>query len=265
MAKFKKQQFGHPNPIFVHEERALLAVVDRADEASTNSQIIGRNGELALLAFLNRYLPQTMRALNGHFVTPSGDISPENDLMVIDTRYPLIAQNEDGSVLAMLHSVIGTIEVKRTLTKSENLKIRKNATAINNLQSQVFGDNSEYGSLLQLAFAYRTSIKIDTIEKHFFADWESAPPLTALEVLRIVDSDAPKNDNPFGVRIWLETGDLPSYVTTVSPLSDFYYNLVLDANYTLGARDYDFHDVGAHMLNYMTWGTYPNNYTEHDG
>jgi len=265
MAKNVKQQFGHENPIFVHEERTLIAAVDRAGESSPNSQIIGRNGEVALLDFLNRYLPHTMRVLRGHFVTPNGVVSPETDLMLLDTRFPLIAHNDDGSVLAMLHSVIAAIEVKRTLTKSEIQKIRNNSSTIAALQSEVFGSDLEWGTVLQKAFAYRTSIKIGTIERHFFADWESDPPMTELDVLRILPSDLPECERTFGLRMWLETQDLPSYVTTVSPLSDFYYSLVQDGYYTLGARGYDFNDVGEHMLEYMTWGTNPNAYTENEG
>ena len=265
MATYRKQQFGHENPIFVHEERSLLAAVDRADRASSNSQIIGRNGEVALMGFLNRHLPPTLRIANGHFVTPHGDLSPETDLMVLDSRYPLMAQNDDGSVLAMLHSVIGTIEVKRTLTKAEIQKIRKNTLKANALQCQLHPEQSEWGAVLQMAFAYRSSIKIATIEKHFFADWESNPILPFMDVLRILKSDAPDSSKSFGVQIWLETGDLPATSTTVSPLSDFYFHLVQDAYYTLGARDYGLNDVGSHLNEYMTWGTYPNKYTQRGG
>ena len=41
------------------------------------------------------------------------------DVMALDSRYPLIAENLDGSVLAMLHSVIQTIEVKTNLTSTD--------------------------------------------------------------------------------------------------------------------------------------------------
>lgn len=262
MAKYAKQQFGHENPIFIHEERALLAAVDRADQSSSNSQIIGRNGELALLGFLNRYLPHTMRVCNGHFVTPKGELSPETDLLLLDTRFPLVAQNDDGSVLAMLHSVIGTIEVKRTLTKSEIQKIHKNSGTVAKLQSQAFGDDFTWASMLQRAVAYRTSIKIETIGRHFFSDWEVNPLSISLDVLRGVECESPLEGKPFGVRMWLECRSVPSYITTRAPLSDFYYGLVQDAYYTLGRRNYNFHDIGAIILRYLTWGTFPNKYTQ---
>lgn len=255
MAKFKKHRFGHENPIFVHEERKMIAAVDRADESSSNVQIIGRNGELALADFLNRYLPNTMRVLNGHFVTPKGVLSPETDLMLLDTRYPLIAQNDDGSALAMLHSVIGAIEVKRTLNRREIQKIKKNSATIDSLQSEVFGDDGGWSSVLQLGFGYRTKLKIDTIEKHFFTGWESDPPVTLLYVLRILESDSPEAGKSFGSHLWFENRDYPARITTRSPLSDFYYTLVQCAYDVLGTRNYGFRDVSAHIMAYMTWGT----------
>jgi len=265
MAKNVKQQFGHKNPIFVHEERTLIAAVDRADESSSNSQTIGRNGEVALLDLLNRYLPHTMAVRRGHFVAPNGDLSPETDLMLLDTRYPLIAHNDDGSVLAMLHSVVAAIEVKRTLNKSEIQKILHNSSITTSLQSGAFGAAMEWGIVLQKAFAYRASIKTCTIQKHFFAERESDPSRTHLSVLRILPSDFPDPERTYGAHLWLEDHNAPSHVTTVSPLSDFYYNLVQDAYYTMGARAYDMDDVAENMNQYMNWGTHPNALSEDEG
>lgn len=44
MKKNIKHQHGTPNPIIKQEEEAILAVVNRALESSSNAQIIGRNG-----------------------------------------------------------------------------------------------------------------------------------------------------------------------------------------------------------------------------
>src|SRR5690348_16323946 len=107
-----KHEHGTPNPIMQAEEEGMLAIVDRATAGSGNSQIIGRNGELPSLQFLNRHLPYLFRAHTGHFVAPDGALSPQIDVLLVDARYPLIAQQLDGSVIAMMHSVIGVIEVK---------------------------------------------------------------------------------------------------------------------------------------------------------
>ena len=257
MTKFKKQKFGSENPIFFHEEREIIAAVDRADESTTNSQAIGRNGEVALRNFLNRYLPPTMRVVNGHFVTPKGDLSPETDLMLIDTRYPFISENADGFVIAMIHSILSTIEVKRTLKKQDIEDIRKKSSIIDRLNSQVFKDKYKIKAISQRAFAYRSKIKINTIKNHFFNEYETNPPSTFLTALRILSSDLPCRKKVFGVSLFID-GGRPFHLTTLAPLSDFYFGLVQDAYYTLNQRKYEYGDIGEQIFNYATWGTYPN-------
>ena len=101
-----KHHHGAVNPIIQQEEKMMIATVDKALATSGNAQIIGRNGELPLIQFLNRHLPYTIRAHTGHFVAPDGSLSPQLDVVLVDARYPLLAQNADGSVLVMLHSVL---------------------------------------------------------------------------------------------------------------------------------------------------------------
>lgn len=43
--------------------------------------------------------------------------------MILDSRYPLLAENLDGSVLVMLHSVVEAIEIKTNLTSTELKKV----------------------------------------------------------------------------------------------------------------------------------------------
>jgi len=139
-----KHEHGKPNPIFVSEEQGLLAAVDKALGSTPSSQSIGRSGEIPLRDFLNRYLPYTIRAVTGHFVPPSGRLSPQIDIMILDARYPLLAENADGSVLAMLHSVIKTIEVKTRITTRDISKAWKDAIEIMGLASEIA--NYSFGS-----------------------------------------------------------------------------------------------------------------------
>ena len=55
-------------------------------------------------------------------MAPDGSLSPQLDVVLVDARYPLLAQNTDGSVLVMLHSVLKTIEVKTRATSSDITK-----------------------------------------------------------------------------------------------------------------------------------------------
>ncbi|MDD1622034.1 MAG: hypothetical protein LUQ11_11185 [Methylococcaceae bacterium] len=257
MTGFQRQRHGHINPIFAHEEAQMLAAVDKAHSSSSNSQILGKNGEAALCSLLNRYLPISFRTVAGHFVTPSGKLSPELDVMVMDARYPLLAENQDGSVLAMLHSVIATIEVKRTLVKKEVLKIRKNASLVGELQAEVFPSLGEWGGVIQLAFAYRSGITVDTVANHYFDNYSPDDPASFIHILRVHDKDQMTDEGPLGAHVWMEASEHPATSTTLAPLSDFYYQLIQDGFYTLNARNFDFGDLGAHAMSYMNWGTFP--------
>lgn len=81
-----KQKHGTPNPILEAEERSMLAVEDRALATRGNAQTIGRSGELPLQSFLTRYLPNTLSARSGHFVSPTGQLSPQIDTMILAER-----------------------------------------------------------------------------------------------------------------------------------------------------------------------------------
>jgi len=61
----------------------------------------------------------------------------------VDARYPLLAQNIDGSVLVMLHSVLSTIEVKTRATSADVIKALDNARIIRELGSQIELDDED--------------------------------------------------------------------------------------------------------------------------
>jgi hypothetical protein len=67
-------------------------------------------------------LPSCFRAVGGHFVTPEGEISPEIDIMLVDSRYPYPSQNENGSVASMIYSFLSIIEVKLKLKKKKLIR-----------------------------------------------------------------------------------------------------------------------------------------------
>lgn len=259
------------------EEKSILLAVDRALASSSNSQVIGRNGELPLLDFLNRYLPTTFRAVSGHFMTPNGNISPQIDVMVIDSRYPLLAENLDGSVLAMLHSLIQTIEVKTNLTASDIAKISKDTKKIRELINEVdaFSGDNNFSAPITKVFAYRIKNKLETIEHSFREYCEPTAFHYDLIILRLPEQDF--RNKEIGCELHYEQlsrddiskmkeqyevseehfkdgfffGTRASY----TPLSDTYYSLVQDGYYMLGNRDFGFDELGEHIMDYMNWST----------
>lgn len=263
-----KHEHGTPNKIIQQEEKSILLAVDKALASTSNSQIIGRNGEVPMINFLNRYLPNTLKAVSGHFITPSGKISSQIDIIIVDSRYPLLSQNEDGSVLVMLHSVLWAIEVKTNLKSSDIAKSWKDAINIIQLANEVefYGEIGNFASINTNLIAYRCGQKLDTIEKAY--EKNAKPLLVGLDIyiLRFPKNETPDNME-IGGMLHMEPpfedeeefgpidGYWPCFGAQHTPLSDFYYRLIQDCYYTLGKRDFSFSEIGAHLMKYMSWST----------
>lgn len=256
---FSKHKHGTPNPVIVKEEDLIIAKVQRALSSTSNSQIIGRNGEIPLRDFFARYLPNVLRVGSGHFVSPNGILSPEIDIMILDSRYPLLAENEDGSVLAMLHSVIATIEVKTNLKSNDIKKMWQDSERLSRLASEIPEFYIDiYG------FAYKCGSRLSTIESKYVS--EAKPGVTSLDIylLRLHPNDQCKQN--VGIELHFEPvddlesedvieGHLSIPCASHSPLSDLYYRLVQNSYFTLGSRMINFSMLGNHMNNYLKWST----------
>jgi hypothetical protein len=265
-----KHHHATPNPRFTQEENIVLAAVDKALASSNNSATIGKNGEIPLLRFLRDYLPNTLKTTTGHFLTPSGVISPQIDIMILDARYPLLAHNEDGSVLAMLHSVIATVEVKTNLSTRDIPKMWSNAIEIMHLSEEISDkdDIEETWFISTEVVAYRAKQSLDTIEDKFFAFAEPQKAGLDTYILRLANIDEGL-DQQVGAFLYLEPpfpedkpnepetidGYWPSTALLHTPLNDFYYRLVQSSYYMLTWRDFTLGDIGEHIMSYMSWST----------
>ncbi len=261
-----KQEHGKPNPIMISEEKSLLALVDKALGSSSNPQSIGRNGEIPIRDFFNRYLPYTLRAVTGHFVPPSGVLSPQIDIMILDSRYPLLAENADGSVLAMLHSVIKTIEIKTSLTTKDIEKSWADAKTIMTLASEVdeYGYGS-WGSVDTSVLAYQSSYLLKNLEKKYIEVGEPEQAGLDVYIMRLAEKDQ-RNSKEIGAELHFEPefeseeddrviGFIPTSRASYSILADLYYWLIQSSYYTLASRDFSFIEIGEHLMQYMAWST----------
>ena len=261
--KKAKHDHGTPNPIIEQEEEAMLAVVKRAVSSTSNAQVIGRNGEIPVRDFLNRYMPYTFRAATGHVVAPSGELSPQLDVMLLDARYPLLCHNTDGSVLAMLHSLVAVIEVKTRLVTKDIPKLWSDARKIAAMSAEVeaFRQNG-FGTPYSLAFAYQAGSSLSALQVQYE---KSATPTEGpmdIHIMRLQDGDTPPSKR-MGIELHYEppfeeedqTEWMAVCIAKFTPLSDLYYHLVQTAYYTIGARNFDYSDIGRHVIDYMSWST----------
>ncbi|MDD3468219.1 MAG: hypothetical protein PHE67_13810, partial [Campylobacterales bacterium] len=179
-------------------------------------------------------------------------------------------ENDDGTVLTMLHSVLWTIEVKTNLKSSVMAKAWRDAIAIMGMACEIegYGDLGDFASISTNLMAYKCAQKLDTIEKSYE---KNAKPLMAgldIYIMRFPEKEMP-NDIEIGGELHMEpifdneTIDEPELIDNHllifgahhTPLSDFYYRLVQNCYYALGARNFSFNDIGAHFMRYMSWST----------
>jgi len=242
------------------EAQALLLAVDRALASGGNSQSIGRSGEIPLRDFLNRYLPYTLRAETGHFVTPQGNLSPQIDIMILDARYPLLSRNADGSILAMLHAVITTIEVKSNISTKDLSKVWKDSEYIEAIAREAY-PSFGWQSVACCAFAYRSRNRLRTLSQRFFETGAKSKGYLDLYLMILPEKDQGSSMGA-GAYLHFEAGPHPEHANTevLTPmlvpmhtvLSDFYYRIIQDSYYTLSSRGQDFNSIGQQIMDYLS-------------
>jgi hypothetical protein len=264
-----KHAHGTRNPIMAQEEEAILLSVERALASSPNAQTIGRNGEIPFLDFLQRYLPSTLKATTGHFITPSGDISPQLDVIVADSRYPLLSENADGSALVMLHSVVHVFEIKTNITTRDIRKSLDNTRKTLALVREVegFAANDSWSSFRAWLLAYNCAQRLNSLEDTFFSNSDPEHAYLDAILLRYHPKDRTSTggvggtlhlEPPFpeeGGAGPLEGGYFPCSIPSHTPLSDLYYSLVQDSYYIMRERNYSLTDIGIQFNDYMSWAT----------
>lgn len=257
-------EHGKANPLISSEENAIIQAVDQALSTTSRTQSIGKNGEAPLIGFLQKYLPYTFHAVTGHFITPSGRLSPRIDIMIVDARYPYLAENSAGMVMVMLHSVVQTISVKTRLISTDIEIAWKDAFEISKLTSEVAsfsGDQS--GAVSNYLLAYRTTHRLDTLNKTFAALGEPFKTGLDVSILRLAKKDQ-LDSSEIGVELHFEPvsrmndcdsagGYIPTSRISYSMLSDIYYSLVQTGYSTLACRNFGYSEISQHLSQYMAW------------
>jgi hypothetical protein len=184
--------------------------------------------------------------------------------MIVDARYPLLAQNLDGSAVVMLHSLLCAIEVKTTLTIPELQSTWRKTHKCRELEDQLVTPEETFFVQYHL-FAYRTILRLETLESRYSV--LPKPGIIGLDVtvLRLAEKDQ-LPESTIGVELHFEPPfpeDLedgrteydPTCRASYTPLSDLYYAIVQTSYCSPFWRDYSYGNIGAHFNDYMTWTT----------
>lgn len=252
---------GIVNERFSAEQKVMLAEIEKSEGGNNSS--LGDNGETLLIGFLNRYLPPQFRAYKGHYRKISGHLSREIDVMILDSRFPILNETSNGVVHAMQHALLATVEVKRTLGKEQILTIRKDiATLVADRAEKpelTMDDGDLWTEPSTMVFSFRSEATLKTLARHFFQE-----PVAWCDMF-IVEHGFECGGEPkdMGAMIRVE-GEEDRYEGMVcrvrTPLSDFYYMLVEHAFAVLAARDLSDHAMRDVISSYYSWSTAPGSF-----
>lgn len=93
--------------------KSILAQIARIRRSSKHPTITGSSIEVVIKRALRDYFPHRFSIGTGQTASANGKISPQMDILIYDqTTFPLLALNEDDSVIVCCESVFGCIEIK---------------------------------------------------------------------------------------------------------------------------------------------------------
>ncbi|MCK5043554.1 hypothetical protein KAR52_00950 [Candidatus Pacearchaeota archaeon] len=262
MKAYKKHLPGETNFLTLEEENEILSALRKAHLSSSNPAIYGQNGEIPLRNYLKKHLPPMFRVETGHFITKEGILSPQIDIIIMDNRFPIINENEDGSALIPGDSVICCISIKSNTDKKELIEIVESAKKIRELTNQIFKPNSWEDCML-LGFCHTASLSFNTVCKHYFESSKQNNPHIDVTVMRKKENE---KELRTGYYLHWEPGFkkdrqyIPIAIDTNSPLSDFFFQLLQNCYYTLSERKISLVNLGILTMNYFTFGTIRDEY-----
>jgi hypothetical protein len=98
--------------------KALAAQAEVAG-GTGHASTTGKMRELLIQRFLKPHLPRTFEIRSGIIVDSKGKKSKQQDIVIVDTRLPVIDIGSDNEAILIAESVVATIEVKSHLGTSE--------------------------------------------------------------------------------------------------------------------------------------------------
>jgi hypothetical protein len=244
---------GLANSRLAHEQASMVARLMQSDGG--NNASIGRHGEVLVMDFLNRYFPSQFVARKGHYRKIDGALSREIDVMILDSRFPLLNETEGGVVHAIQHALIAAVEIKRTLGRAETEAIRNDVLMLGEdiAQIPVLAEKPvEWSAPASIALAFRSRSRLDTLARHYF---RLPPALCDVYVLEH-RFDCRNVSAGVGAFLHVEGDNRGAYgvsARTGNPLSDFYYMLLERCYEVVAERNIENTSLRSIVSSYYNW------------
>ena len=264
MERSQSQLFTKQKRIYFYKEESILNKLAQVSSSTKSPISKGRIFEDEFAKLLSEMLPNIFTVhRRSKVIDQFGQISNEIDIAITDSRFPILAFNEDDTKLLCYESVLAVIELKCTYDKSAIVDIfqkglawanYKKANLKRNKKRYRLGIGATFWSLsLQSKVYLKTALH--NIRK--IAQADSLVIETQHYLLRLHPQEWSAAKNPIGTFIWWEGCKDLSWNKTVSPLSDFIM-MLFEALYrspTLHKQDFD--SITMLMFEYFRWGSLP--------
>jgi hypothetical protein len=228
------------NPRFFQDEEFMLQAVGSVFPSDKTSFSMENRGLVPLYDFFCRYLPPMVAPAMGRIGFPNCEVSRPIDILILDSRYPLLSFYPDGLVIAPLHSVLAIIAVTPMLTLSTVAELREGINYANSLASPLLSDD---GSMKCAGFAYRSDLKLSEIESSGQCQKNSG-----ISIMRLSQEDQGTESS---------IGYVDGAVSP-NPLDAFYSELVRDLFRILAIRQYDQDGIQSRLALYKDWPSFSN-------
>ena len=249
---------------YFHKEEEILNKLQQVTSSTGSGTSKGTIFEDQFASLLTQILPNIFTIHRRcKILDQFGQLSREADIVVTDSRFPILAFNEDKTKLLPFESIIALIELKSTLDKSAIYDLLEKAVSwsdykIQSLKKQQrrfrLGDPPRFWSI-----SLSSSVYIKTALKHIHNFSREHPCVieTNHYVLRLKAQEWPSKDSPIGSLIWWEGLKQLWWNKTDSPLSDFMMMLFEELYSAETFNSYDFEAIRMLMYKYMPWGSLP--------
>jgi hypothetical protein len=227
------------NSRFFQDEEFILEAVDRALTSKSGVSSVGFNGEMPLYDFFSRYLPPVVTVAMGRIGFSNCQVSHPIDILILDSRYPILSYYPDGLVIAPLHGVLATFAVTPVLTSQNVANMMDNIVYAASLADQLLDED---GLIKSYGFVYRSIMKINEIEPIFPTQKinRSKPNICILRL--------PREDNEDVSEAGFASG-LISY----NPLNILFSDLIHDIFSLLSIRNYGEDGLCSRLSSYKDW------------
>lgn len=248
-----------PVSVMIKEEESVIASAEKSVFGSGNPSIHGANGEQILLQFLDKYVPGCFRFTSGHALRADGEMSPQIDLMLVDSRFPPLSVHNDGTTLEMMEAVLSVVSVKKQLNKGEFDEQERYALKC----AAFFAGAVENGKLVRNKYPpvfYVIVYHSKMLEERVVAHMETVEVLSnqmfTIFCLRMPEKDRKRGLGPGAIFRYDGIGkDVSLFsIFSTAPLSDFYFMMIQDAYYSMDEHYPKFKALGILLMKYYTWG-----------